>query len=116
MPLDALPGIGESYIGVCRSQWSPASIVTVGQLFSDGIALTFADLCEQTGLNSGQFLTHAALIALVQKHWGHSASEPIADLTQNTILTWSSKHHRTTNLYRAITKPPQPTLPILKTI
>ena len=102
LPLCALPG-------------TQAFVVMVGQLFSDGIVLPFANLCEQTCLNNGQFLTHAAMLASVWELWGHFSTEPIADPTLSTILTWSSRHHRTTNLYRAITKTPQPTLLTLKT-
>ena len=52
------------------SLWTTALMVTMGQLFDDGVALTFEALVDRYSLNNGQFLTHAAIFANIKKHWG----------------------------------------------
>ena len=90
-----------------------ASIVTLGQLFVYSLILTFEELIDQYNLNSDQFLTQVAVVVNIHNSGVLHTSEPIKVQTLTTLLTWSSKHHITTNIYCAITAPRQPILPKL---
>ena len=113
LPLWTLPELDTTGGMVNRAHWNRVSLTALGQLFDTEGVLTFGVLQEQHRLSSGQFLTHEAILAAVRKTWGHSDSEPTMDPTLLTILTWSSKCHRATNIYRALTQTLTPPLPTL---
>ena len=114
LPLSATSHLATLGTTVNIALWEAVSITTLGHLFTDGKALSYEDLIEQFGLHRGQFLTHAAILANIHKLWGSSEFEPDQDNTLQVLFTWSHKHHRITNLYRAITGPTIPVLPKLR--
>ena len=106
LPLWILPQLAVIGSTVNRRQWAAADINTLGQLFDAERCFTFVELQSLYDLPTGQFITHAAILNVIKMIWPFENPRP--DATLVTLLTWSPKKHRITNIYRAI----NPRLPL----
>ena len=80
-------------------------------MFGTERPFTFEELQLQYDLPTGQFIAHAALTNAIRANCSPLAPVPETDTTLQIMLTWSSRRHRITNIYKAITKPRLPLHP-----